>query len=608
MNRRQFLKSATAIPVLSTGCSQVLRTSAKGAAQPVRRVRPGDPSWPSEASWDRLRREVRGRLIKVESPLTACQTAPEGASCTEVFKELKNPYYIGDQPALTQTSGWVDAWTSAPSVYAVAAAETADVVAAVNFAREHNLRLVVKGGAHSYQGTSCSADSLLIWTRAMNGIVLHDAFVPQGCAGTLAPQPAVTVGAGAIWMHVYDAVTTQAGRYVQGGGCTTVGVAGLIQSGGFGSFSKTYGLAAAGLLEAEVVTADGAVRIANACTNPDLFWALKGGGGGSFGVVTRLTLRTRELPEYFGGVFGTIKAHSETAFRSLTARIVGFYHDQLFNRHWGEQIRFEPGNIVRIGMVFQGLNRQQAEDVWRPFLDWVANAPQDFAWETPVRIADLPARHFWDAKFLKQNAPQLIVADDRPGAPEGNFLWVGDRGEAGQFLHGYRSAWLPASLLEKDQQSALVDALFAGSRHWGISLHFNKGLAGASANDLAAAKDTAMNPVVLDAFALAIIAGHSPPAFPGIPGHEPDLTAARRDAGAINRAMDELLKVVAHPGSYVSESDFFERAWQQSFWGSNYPRLAAVKKKYDPGGLFFVHHGVGSEEWSADGFTRLGGG
>jgi hypothetical protein len=257
--------------------------------------------------------------------------------------------------------------------------------------------------------------------------------------------------------------------------------------------------------------------------------------------------------------------------------------------------------------VFQGLNRQQAEDVWRPFLDWVAKAPQDFAWETPVWIADLPARHFWDAKFLKQHAPHLIVADDRLGAPEGNFLWGGERGEAGQFLHGYRSAWLPAPLLEKDQQSALADALVAGSRHWGISLHFNKGLAGASANDLAAAKDTAMNPVVLDAFALAIIAGNSPPAFPGIPGHEPDLTAARRDAGAINRAMDALLKVVTQLGSYVAESDFFERAWQHAFWGANYPRLAAVKKKYDPSGLFVVHHGVGSDEWSADGFTRLAG-
>ena len=69
--------------------------------------------------------------------------------------------------------------------------------------------------------------------------------------------------------------------------------------------------------------------------------------------------------------------------------------------------------------------------------------------------------------------------------------------------------------------------------------------------------------------------------------------------------MDEMLKVVSNAGSYVSESDFFERSWQQSFWGLNYSRLAAVKKRYDPTSLFFVHHGVGSEEWSADGFERL---
>ncbi|HEY2951480.1 MAG TPA: FAD-binding protein, partial [Verrucomicrobiae bacterium] len=481
---------------------------------------------------------------------------------------------------------------------------TEDVVVAVNFARDKNLRLVVKGGGHSYKGTSSSADSLLIWTRAMNSIVLHDAFVAQGCTGKQTPQPAVTVGAGTIWMQAYDAVTTKAGRYVQGGGCTTVGVAGLVQSGGFGSFSKNYGTAAAGLLEAEIVTADGAVRIANACLNPDLFWGIKGGGGGSLGVVTKLTLRTRELPEYFGGVFGTIKAKSDAAFRRLTARVISFYHEQLFNRHWGEQIVFESENKIRISMVFQGLDRQKADSVWRPFVEWVTMSPQDFAFEAPLTVLDIPARHFWDAAYMKRNHPQFILADDRPGAPEGNVFWIGDSGQVGHFLHGYRSAWLSASLL-KDQQSKLADALHASSRHWGVSLHFNKGLAGAPAEDLVAAKDTAMNPAVLDAFALAIIATGGPPAFPGMPGSEPDLTAARRRAGNINKAMDELLKVTTNPGSYVSESDFFERSWQQSFWGSNHPRLAAVKRKHDPAGLFFVHHGVGSEVWSADGFERL---
>ncbi len=67
---------------------------------------------------------------------------------------LHNPYYIGDQAGMTQTSGWVDAWKSTPSAYTVAAQTTAHVVAAVNFAREHNLRLVIKGGGHSYLGTS----------------------------------------------------------------------------------------------------------------------------------------------------------------------------------------------------------------------------------------------------------------------------------------------------------------------------------------------------------------------------------------------------------------------------------------------------------------------
>ena len=285
------------------------------------------------------------------------------------FQNIRNPYYIGDQVGLTQTLGRLDAWSFAPSAYAVAAANTNDVVAGVNFAMKNNLRLVVKGGGHSYQGTSSAPDSLLIWTRAMNDITVHDSFVPSGCQGKINPQSAVSVGAGTVWMHVYDAVTTKAGKYVQGGGCATVGVAGLIQSGGFGSFSKNYGMAAGGLLEAQVVTADGKIRIANACSNPDLFWAIKGGGGGSFGVVTRLTLRTRGLPTFFGAIFGSIKAKSDAAYKDLIAAIINLYNEKLFNPHWGEQIRFHGDNSIEISMVFQGLTQQEAMNQWQSFLD-----------------------------------------------------------------------------------------------------------------------------------------------------------------------------------------------------------------------------------------------
>jgi FAD/FMN-containing dehydrogenase len=607
MKRRDFLKAAAATPLLPG--PELLQLAARAEAldkgRAFSRVRPTDAAWPSEESWNRLNGLVGGRLIKVKSPLSICREAPDSPACKEVFKALRNPYYIGDDPALTQTSGWVDAWTSLPSAYAVAARKTDDVVAAVNFARENKLRLVVKGGGHSYQGTSCAPDSLLIWTREMNAISLHDAFVGKGCEGSHPPLPAVSIGAGALWLAAYEAVTTRAGRYVQGGGCTTVGVAGLIQSGGFGSFSKTYGLAAAALLEAEVVTADGVARIANASTNPDLFWGLKGGGGGSLGVVTRVTLRTRELPAFFGAAFGKITAKSNTAYRELIARAMSFYADRLFNPHWGEQLRFGPGNTLELSMVFNGLNQRQAEDVWKPFLQWLGASKHDFTVVSPLRIVAVPARMFWNAAFLKTFAKDVVVTDDRQSARPGNFFWGGDRDQVGQVLYAYRSAWLPASLLEEKARPRLVDALFQCTRHWGTSLHFNKGLAGAPADEIAAARDTATNPAVLDAFALAISGGLGAPAFPDIKGHKPNREAARRAAGAVAKSMGELLQVVNDPGSYVSESDFFESQWQRSHWGANYPRLAAVKKKYDPDGLFFVHHGVGSEEWSPDGFTRL---
>jgi len=600
MNRRKFLQAAGTMPFAAPLASAV---SARAAAAPFRRVRPGDPAWPTPARWQALEADVAGNLIKVESPLDACAASPGGSGCTELFRELKNPYFIRDHPALTCTLGWVDAWTTAPSIYAVAAHSTRDVVAAVNFARNNRLRLVVKGGGHSYQGMSNAADSLLIWTRPMHAVTLHDAFVPSGCAEAAA-LPAVSVGPGAIWMHTYNAVTTGAGRYVQGGGCATVGVAGLVQGGGFGSFSKNYGTGAGNLLEAEIVTADGEVRIANACTNPDLFWAIKGAGN-SFGVITRLTLRTHALPAFFGAVFFTIKAASDAAFRRLIARFVAFYAESLFNPYWGEQAGFWPGNELRIAMVFQGLDQGQAENAWRPFLDWVLASPKDFSIAAWPSFLAVPARHFWDPAFLSL-IPGLVLHDHRPDAPKDNVFWAGNLGEAGWFINNYESVWMPARLLRPDQQPGLADALFAATRHWHATLHFNKGLAGATEDAIAGARDTAMNPAVLDAFALAISANGVPPAYPGVPGHEPDLTAGRARAAVVHQAMAELRKLAPEGGAYVSEASYFDPDWQQAYWGRNYPRLFAIKQKYDPDGLFFVHHGIGSEAWSRDGFVRSG--
>ena len=605
MNRRTLLTQAATIPLLASGLSS--RSPATAANGPNgtsrRRVRTGDALWPRAAEWDALKQAVGGRLLKVESPLATCVGAADSMPCREVLKALRNPFFIGEQPGATESTGWIDAWMFAPSVYAVTVRSSEDVGAAVNFAREHNLRLVVKGGGHSYLGTSNAPDSLLVWTREMDNITVHDDFVPEGCA--VSPQPAVSVGAGAIWLHVYDTVTTKAGRYVQGGGCTTVGVAGLIQSGGFGSFSKNYGSAAASLLEAEVVTADGKVRIANACRDPELFLAIKGGGGGSFGVVTRVTLRTHDLADWAGGAFFSVKAMSGVAYRDLIQAFVRFYADQLFNPHWGESVNLHRDDTLSFSMVSRGLDNAAAQAVWQPFLDWIAASPQDYRISGRPNISAIPARNWWDAAYHKMHSPAAIISDPRPGAPPGDFSWAGDHDQIGAFWHGYESLWLPASLLQPNQQNRLAGALFAASRHWTTGLHFNKGLAGAPPEAITASRDTATNPKVLDAFALAIIGGFGPPAYPGIPGHEPNVAEARNDAAAIGNAMDELRKLSVAPASYVSESSYFEKDWQESYWGTNYSRLRAAKTKYDPDGLFFVHHGVGSEDWSTDGFDRL---
>jgi FAD/FMN-containing dehydrogenase len=601
MNRRKFLKHFGAIPALSA-FSPLLGKLAPKTSEPFRRIRPTDPDWPSSAMWDKLKQQVGGRLIPVTSPLAPCTSAPDSGACAARLQEMKNPYFISEQPGGTQLSGWLDAWTPAPSVYAVAAKNTGDVAAAVNFAREHRLRLVVKGTGHSYLGTSNAPDSLLVWTHGMNAITVQDAFVPKGC--NVSPRPAVTVEPGVRWIEAYDAVTTKAGRYVQGGGCCTVGVGGLVQGGGFGSFSKNFGLAAAGLLEAEVVTADGKVLIANACTNPDLFWALKGGGGGTFGVLTRMTLATHDLPEFAGGAEGKIHAKSDAAYRRLIAEFLRHYEKNLFNPHWGEQVHFDKDNVLSIQMVFIGLTDDQAEAAWKPFKDFVEASPNDFEYADRLGVGTMPARHWWDVPWSKQHRRDAFVSDPRPGAPPGNVWWTGNSGECNAFLYGYESLWLPSSLLRDTDK--LAGVIFDASRNFEVQFHFNKGLAGAPADRLAAARDTAMNPKVIDAFTLALIATGAPQSMPGVKGHEPDFTKGRQDAAAISAAADRLRAIAPDAGSYFNETNYFERSYQKSFWGPNYPRLLEVKKKYDPDGLFFVHNGVGSEGWSKDGFERLG--
>ena len=141
----------------------------------------------------------------------------------------------------------------------------------------------------------------------------------------------------------------------------------------------------------------------------------------------------------------------------------------------------------------------------------------------------------------------------------------------------------------------LVDALVQASQFWQVQLHCNKGLAGGAVSAVHRTADTAMNPAVLDSFALVIATANEQSVYPGIPGYEPDTAQGRQNAKLVTAAMAPIKALRDRPASYLNETDYFQADWQTAFWGDHYARLLQVKERYDPGGLFFVHHDVGTE-------------
>ena len=163
----------------------------------------------------------------------------------------------------------------------------ADVVHAVNFGREHDLLVAVRGGGHSIPGHSVCEGGLMIDLSLMKGIAV------DAGARTVAARPGVKWGE-------FDAVTGAENLATPGGYISTTGIAGLTLGGGIGWLSRKYGLTCDNLVAAEVVTADGERVRASADTNPDLLWGLRGGGG-NFGVVTSFEYRLHPVSSVLGG-------------------------------------------------------------------------------------------------------------------------------------------------------------------------------------------------------------------------------------------------------------------------------------------------------------------
>jgi FAD/FMN-containing dehydrogenase len=211
--------------------------------------------------------------------------------------------------------GWDDAvriWngmvTKAPAL-AIQPASTADVAAIVRFARDHRLLISVKGGGHNIGGTAISENGLLLDLSQMNDVSVD------------AARKLAQVGPGCRLKDV-DRATQQHGLATVLGFISEVGVGGLTLGGGLGYLTRRFGWTVDNLQEAQVVTADGMTRTASLTENGDLFWALRGGGG-NFGVVTRFTFRLHDVgPAVYGGLIAWPFDRAREcvdAYRAITA-------------------------------------------------------------------------------------------------------------------------------------------------------------------------------------------------------------------------------------------------------------------------------------------------
>ncbi|KAI0805057.1 hypothetical protein GGR55DRAFT_690741 [Xylaria sp. FL0064] len=456
------------------------------------------------------------------------------------FLDSNTPCTLGSQP-----------------VYTINATNSRDFQAAVRFARDHNIRLVIRNTGHDYMGKSTGAHSLSVWTHYMKSIELVKYQSPQYTG------PGIKMGAG---VEIIEAVRFAAshGLIVVGGNTPTVGfTGGFTQGGGHGPLASKYGLSADQVLEWEVITGAGETVTATATQNTDLFWALRGGGGGTFGIVSSLTVKAfPDTPT--SRVTMTILNNGSNSDNMYSA-ITTFIRDTLPGLvDAGAFVIWiaAPFGFTISPAIAPGLALADLDGLFRPFIE---------------RLGDMGLEHQYSstqysAFLTSYEALQLILS------------W-----NVSDYNIGSR-------LIPRDVAIQNTKALVEFIRH--IS---SQTLIGAVSYNLtrgvSSPDDVAVNPYIRKAlFSLTI----------GTPINYTDWAATISARNMITYDFLPLLERLTPNGAaYLNEADFQQPDFQRTIYGDTYNKLQRIKRKYDPHDIFYARTAVGSEEWAEDEEGRL---
>ncbi|KAH6717441.1 putative isoamyl alcohol oxidase [Leptodontidium sp. MPI-SDFR-AT-0119] len=533
---------------------------------------PGETCWPAASQWSALNATVDGRLLATVPIGTPCHDPNYNEiACAALQSNWTLPQlHLASSSSVMQTyfaNQSCDPFTPQSQAcvlgnyvsYAVNVSCTSDVVAALSFAHKNNIRIVIRNTGHDYFGRSTGAGSLSIWTHHLKDIEFLN-YSSSAYTG-----PAAKVGAGIIGAEALAAA--HANNYViVTGECPTVGIAGgYTQGGGHSALSTTFGLGADQTLEFQVVTALGKVVTASASQNSDLYWALSGGGGGTYGVVISMTVKV--YPEAtVGGASLQMAAASTTQEKFDQA--VSQFHAMLPNMtDHGAMVIYYLNNAVFVINPITVYNSTAAyvrDTILGPFMAVLA----DLGIPSSVAYTELS---YYD-HYSTYMGP----------LPYGN-IGVGE--------YQYGSRLIPRSVLENDNaalQAALRNLTAHGVLAVGSSASYTKP-AGVNNSVLPAWRETTVHIQL------------------GTPWNETapwaDMVAAQIQM--TNEFVAQVEAVTPGSGAYINEADFRQPNWQETFFGANYATLLAIKRHWDPDSMFYGLRTVGSDTWTVANDGRM---
>ncbi|KAJ5469715.1 hypothetical protein N7539_009333 [Penicillium diatomitis] len=547
---------------------------------------PGDFFWPAEFVWSLFDFVLGGALIKTVPLAASCYPSwseYDANECDFVTKNWTNsnlhaadsasvmwPLFEG-RSCLPNVNGTGECTLGGYSSYAVNVSNVAQIQLAVNFARISNLRLVVKNTGHDFNGKSTGAGALGIWTHNMKELDYIPNYSSSSYSG-----PAVKMGAGVQASEIY-AMANKFGFTAVGGEGKTVGVAGgYFLGGGHSPMSSIYGLAADQVLAMEVVLANGRFVTVTEQSDPDLFWALRGGGGGTFGIVTSVISRVHPK------VGVTLSKFS-----------------------------FATGPTVSVDAFFEGVRSYMTR-----FPAHADAGTYAYFWVLPTGADKFT--FLMNPFFAVNHTVDQFNALVKPWFDDLKALGIEISADS-KYYDNFYGAWDAGFPLEVVGSTTLL----TGSRLFPRANFENETLFNTTFDTL---RSTLTSGHALLAFNMKaeLPAGYpsdaANPAFRNALMHA--ITSTSWDATAtdaeILTKMEEFNNDVLGPwrktcpesGAYMSEALILEPNFQQAFYGSNYDRLYQLKQRYDPYGLFYAPTGVGSENWqvkSVDGLPDQNG-